>query len=248
MDAAQVFGRTAAEYDTVIPFFRSFGERLVDFVGVQAGDDVLDLAAGRGAATFPALARGAHVTATDLSPEMVEAMRSDGITSARVMDAQAPEGTYDVILCAFGVMFLPERPTAFANWRHALRDGGRLGLSVPTGANEEMMFFGQVAKDFVDVPPPAPIADLGAELEAAGFTDVEHRDDEVEFVFPDEEAWWRWVNSQGQRYVIDQVAPDRVGELKERCFERLRPSGQPDGYHLLQRARYTRCQSFQTGS
>ncbi|HVF74440.1 MAG TPA: class I SAM-dependent methyltransferase [Acidimicrobiales bacterium] len=249
MDFVQVFGRAAADYDSVIPFFRTFGERLVDYVDVQPGDDVLDLASGRGATVFPALARGAGVVATDLAPEMVEALRADGV-DARLMDAQEPEGNadYDVVLCAFSVGFLPDRATAFANWRRVLRNGGRVGLSVPTGANDEMMFFGDVAKQFVAMPPPFPPGDIRAELTAAGFTGVEEHDDEALFVFPDEEAWWRWVNSQGQRAAIERVPADRLDAFKEACFERLRPSRQPDGYHLVQRARYTRCQSFHTGS
>lgn len=247
MDFVKVFGRTAADYDSVIPFFRTFGERLVEYLDVQPGEDVLDLASGRGATVFPALGRGANVLATDLAPEMVEGLRGDGV-DARLMDAHSPEGTYDVVVCAFGVMFLPDRPGAFARWRGVLRDGGRLGLSVPTGANEELMFFGDVARQFTDMPPPPPPPDLDAELAQAGFTRIEHLDDEAEFVFPDEEAWWRWINTHGQRGLIDALSADDVDRLRAACFERLRPSRQPDGYHLVQRARYTRCQSFHTGS
>lgn len=54
---AAVFGRAAAAYDSVIPFFARFGERLVERAGIQPGDRVLDVGCGRGAALFPAAER-----------------------------------------------------------------------------------------------------------------------------------------------------------------------------------------------
>lgn len=253
-DAAAVFGRVAAEYDTVIPFFRRFGERLVDVAGVQAGDEVLDIAAGRGAATFPALARvgdGGRVVATDAAEAMVRHLASDldGVAnaSARVMDAQAldfPDESFDVVLCAFGVMFFPDRGRALAEWRRVLRPGGRVGVSVPMGANDELMFFGDVARTYAGravrpLPtPPAPF-ELRPLLEDAGFVDIEEVDDEQEFTFPDEQAWWAWLRTQGQRVFLDALPPDAVDDLREECFTRLRPHRTPDGFLLRQRARYT---------
>jgi SAM-dependent methyltransferase len=253
--AAAVFGRAAADYDTVIPFFRTFGERLVEVAGVGPGDEVLDLAAGRGAATFPALARvgeAGRVVATDLADAMVEHLIADldGVPngSAVVMDAQEPDfpdESFDVVLCAFGVMFLPDRAAALGEWRRVLRPGGRLGVSVPMGANEELMFFGDVARTYLDratgpLPtPPAPF-DLRSVVEEAGFVDVVEVDDEQEFVFPDEDAWWAWLQSQGQRVFLEALPADAIEDLKQECFERLRPHRRPDGGYLLrQRARYT---------
>ena len=251
---AGVFGRAAGVYDSVIPFFRRFGERLVETVGVEPGDSVLDIAAGRGATTFPALARvgdGGRVVATDLAPEMVSALSADlasvANASAVVMDAQSldfPDGSFDVVLCAFAVMFLPDRAAALAEWRRVLRPGGRLGVSVPMGANEELLFFGDVARTFAGravrpLPTPPQPFKLAPELEVAGFHDIEEADDELEFVFSDEEAWWAWLQSQGQRVFLEALPPDAVEDLKAECFARLRPHRAVDGFHLLQRARYT---------
>lgn len=252
--AAGVFGRAAGVYDSVIPFFRRFGERLVETVGIEPGDAVLDIAAGRGATTFPALARvgdRGRVVATDLAPEMVSALSTDLASapnaSALVMDAQSldfADGSFDVVVCAFAVMFLPDRAAALAEWRRVLRPGGRLGVSVPRGANEEMLFFGDVARTFAaravrPLPTPPQPFELAPELERAGFHDIREEDDELEFVFPDEEAWWAWLQSQGQRVFLEALPPDAVEDLKAECFARLRPHRAADGFHLFQRARYT---------
>ena len=48
---------------------------LVRACGVKPGDRVLDVAAGSGNAAIPAAAAGAIVTASDLTPELFDAVR-----------------------------------------------------------------------------------------------------------------------------------------------------------------------------
>src|SRR4051794_39342550 len=49
------------------------GPRLVDACRIGPGTRVLDVAAGTGNASIPAALAGAHVTASDLTPELLEA-------------------------------------------------------------------------------------------------------------------------------------------------------------------------------
>ncbi|MFZ2035257.1 MAG: hypothetical protein WAW53_16015, partial [Candidatus Dormiibacterota bacterium] len=51
---AGLFSRTADTYDSVLPFFTYFGERMVTAAAVAPGDHVLDVACGLGASLFPA--------------------------------------------------------------------------------------------------------------------------------------------------------------------------------------------------
>ena len=60
--------------------FVYFGPRLVDGVGVEPGQRVLDIASGRGAILFPAAERagvGGHVEGIDLAEGMVQAVNAD---------------------------------------------------------------------------------------------------------------------------------------------------------------------------
>src|SRR4051812_49997535 len=56
-------------------FLLPLGPQLVDACGITAGARVLDVASGTGNAALPAAARGATVTASDLTPELLEAGR-----------------------------------------------------------------------------------------------------------------------------------------------------------------------------
>src|SRR5690348_13355421 len=54
----------------------ALGHRLVAAAGIGPGDRVLDVAAGAGNVALPAAAAGAEVTASDLTPELLEAGRA----------------------------------------------------------------------------------------------------------------------------------------------------------------------------
>lgn len=73
---AQLFDAVAVSHETVgPPFFDHFGALLVDHVGVSPGDRVLDLAAGSGSVSIPALSAcgpEGSLVAHDLSELMVD--------------------------------------------------------------------------------------------------------------------------------------------------------------------------------
>src|SRR3954453_14414674 len=56
-------------------FLLPLGPRLVDALDIAAGARGLDVAAGTGNAAIPAAQRGARVTASDLTPELLDAGR-----------------------------------------------------------------------------------------------------------------------------------------------------------------------------
>ena len=81
---------------------------------------VLDVAAGTGNASIPAAQRGAHVTASDLTPELLQAGARAAEASATELEwvtADAEElpfedESFDVVMSSIGVMFAPhhQRP------------------------------------------------------------------------------------------------------------------------------------------
>jgi len=95
--------------------------------------NVLELAAGTGVVTrrlAMALPHSVFIVATDLSQPMLDHAASVG-TSRPVEWRQADanhlpfdKASFDVVVCQFGVMFLPDKARAFAEARRVLRRGG----------------------------------------------------------------------------------------------------------------------------
>ncbi len=106
------------------------------------GQRVLDVACGTGLATFDAaLAVGTegHVTGVDISGEMIgmaaQRAESRGVSNAafRRMDAQRldfADGTFDAVICALGLMYVPEPEQTLREIRRVLRPGGEATFTV----------------------------------------------------------------------------------------------------------------------
>lgn len=131
--------------DRMIP---ELGARLVTLAQVQAGDEVLDVAAGSGNAALPAAAAGAIVTALDITPTLLEigSQRASaaGLNIAWVVgDAEAlpfAESSFDRVLSCVGVQFCSNHDAAAAELVRVCRPGGRIALIAWTREG----FIGQV--------------------------------------------------------------------------------------------------------
>src|ERR1700693_3416893 len=67
----------SGDYPSMVEtFLLPLGPALVQACGISAGDVVLDVAAGTGNASIPAAKAGADVTASDLTPELLDAGRA----------------------------------------------------------------------------------------------------------------------------------------------------------------------------
>src|SRR6185436_6663644 len=101
-------------------FLLPLGPRLVEACGIGPDMRVLDVAAGTGNASLPAAGRGATVTASDLTPELLEAGRrraeSAGLHLGWIeADAERlpfEDASFDVVISSIGVMFAPHHRSA----------------------------------------------------------------------------------------------------------------------------------------
>ena len=136
------------------------GETLCEALDLRAGQNVLDVACGNGAATLAAARRFCKVTGLDYVPSLLaraeERARAERLDVALVEgDAEAMpfiDGQFDAALSTFGVMFTPDHARAARELVRVVRPGGKIGLSswTPDG------FIGQVfALVGRTVPPPA---------------------------------------------------------------------------------------------
>ena len=154
---------------------------------------ILETAAGTGIVTRAVhkAVPQAQIVATDVNPAMLEyaanALKSESVSfrAANALDLPFDAGSFDLVLCQFGVMFFPDRVRANREARRMLRPDGhyllvtfnRLELNpVPKAAQEAVnAFFPHDPLEYMERGPfcyTDPMRIKG-DLLAAGFTDVE---------------------------------------------------------------------------
>jgi demethylmenaquinone methyltransferase/2-methoxy-6-polyprenyl-1,4-benzoquinol methylase len=153
------------------------------------GARVLEIGCGTGAVTEKLIARGAHVTAVDQNPEMLERARVRLVHSsagtitfvertASEIDA-FPEGSFDAVVACLSLSEMSERERAFVLKcaQRVLRPGGVIAIADEVRPRS---FTNRVLQAVVRKPQAAlgwlvvrsvssPISDLAAEVSTAGF-------------------------------------------------------------------------------
>jgi SAM-dependent methyltransferase len=117
-------------------FLLPLGPRLVEVAGIGPGQRVLDVAAGTGNASLPAARTGADVTASDLTPELLEAGRkraeAEGLqlewAEADAENLPFEDESFDVVMSSIGVMFAPHHQAAADQLVRVCKPGGTIAL------------------------------------------------------------------------------------------------------------------------
>lgn len=126
----------SGDYAAIAELVTDVGERVVQRAGVRAGSNVLDVAAGTGNASIPAARAGAHVIATDLTPELFtagrERARRAGVElewiPADAEDLPFEDDRFDYVLSSLGVQFAPRHEVVASELVRVCRPGGTIAL------------------------------------------------------------------------------------------------------------------------
>jgi ubiquinone/menaquinone biosynthesis C-methylase UbiE len=159
LKARQQAAWSSGDYALIGTTLQIVGEDLCEALDVRSGHKVLDVAAGNGNASLAAARRWCEVVATDYVTALLERASERAAAERlaiefRQADAEAlpfADGSFDVVVSTFGVMFTPDQERAASEMLRVCRRGGKIGLAnwTPDG------FIGQLFKTIGQHVPPS---------------------------------------------------------------------------------------------
>jgi ubiquinone/menaquinone biosynthesis C-methylase UbiE len=234
----------AAGYDKQ-RYVRVRASRLVELVGLHNGEQVLDVATGTGWAALAAartVGAAGQVVGVDLTPAMLEQARRKA-EMARLTNIDFREGdaqqldftpdSFDAVLCASALSFLPDMLAALREWQRVTKQGGRVAFSTsgdtlfqPMGTmfNAHLERYGvllprqQRNQGFMD---PEQCRDL---LREAGCEHIEVHTEQLGYYLSDVDEYWEdtvaWNGSRRGR--ISQIPPEKIEQFKAEHLAEVR--------------------------
>ena len=228
---------------------------MVDALGLQAGHEVLELAAGTGEVGFLAAEQiepGGTLISSDFVPEMITVAQTRaerlGITNVRFrqIDAESidqPAASLDGVLCRWGYMLMADGEAALRETRRILRPGARVALAAWAGPGEnpwaaiptrELVGRGHMEPADPDAPGQFAWARNGIieeRLNGAGFG--EHEIDVVDFIvgYPSFDEWIATQRDLASRFreTLDRLDAAEHDDVMATVREQVLPFVQEDG-------------------
>ncbi|THF84844.1 methyltransferase domain-containing protein [Deinococcus sp. KSM4-11] len=201
------FDNLAASYDRM-GFLTLTAQFVADQLDVRVGQEVLDVMTGTGSVALALAAKtepGGRVVGADLSDGMLSVARSraGGLQNVSFVQADATalpfgDASFDVVVCASGLFFVPDMVAALREWRRVVRPGGTVVVSsygqglmgdLPGRWRARLGAHG-VTPGF---PPLGRIPNQDAACDlfvAAGLAEVTVEQTDVPYVLPDVDTRW----------------------------------------------------------
>jgi 2-polyprenyl-3-methyl-5-hydroxy-6-metoxy-1,4-benzoquinol methylase len=125
----------------VASFWHRFGRQTVEKINLDAGQNILDVCCGSGGSAIPAaqaVGPTGHVIAVDLADKLLQLGRSKansiGLANiefhwADMLSLGYPDECFDVVVCVFGIFFVPDMVAATKELWRMVRPGGKLAIT-----------------------------------------------------------------------------------------------------------------------
>ncbi len=237
----ELYAGNAAGWDKWAEVLADQAERLnlplIEAGGIATGMDVLDLASGAGEPALTAartVGPTGHVTATDLSPEMLKIVERraaaagiDHVTcqSADMEGLPFPDRRFDRVICRFGIMYSPNPNRALGEMRRVLKRGGQVALMVwgPTSTNSLLWTVFEVANRMTQLYADDDVVHpfcYGAEgslaplMSEAGLVGVEEREVRFQPKIKQGVPFWTPILEMNFHAAIAKLGTDQRAELE----------------------------------
>ena len=214
-----------------------------EFVGVQAGQQALDVGAGTGALTTELGRRGVEAAAADPSPSFVAALGRRlpeiDVRAAGAEELPWPDESFDAVLAQLVLTFMNDAPRGVAEMRRVVRSGGVVAACMWDRHGMEMLAAVHRTQRVVSDSGPTEARTLYRSREeieglfaGVGFADVQTELLEVECEYTGfDEFWNALADGAGPAGVwVKALDEERRGAAHE---ELRRQVGSPGGAFTL---------------
>lgn len=243
--AATTYNAAADFYDhPTNTFWERYGRRTVERIGLIPGQRVLDVCCGSGASALPAarmVAPNGSVVAIDLAENLLALAREKAkqlnLTNIDFRPGDMTHlafeaGTFDVVMCVFGIFFVPDMEVALRELERVLRAGGKLAITTwgprffepATSAfwNSVRRVRPDLYKSFNPWDRISEVDDLRSLLEPLGFEALEIVAESGSQPVNSPEDWWPMVIGSGYRGTVDQLDPEQREQVRKENLDFIR--------------------------
>ncbi len=233
------FGALAPTYDRM-GFLTLTAQHLAQAAALQPGMRVLDVATGTGTVALEAarvVGPAGSVVGLDLSAAMLEKARAragaEGVTfqTGDAMSLPFADASFDAVLCASALFFMPDLVAALREWGRVLKPGGRVGFTAfapglmaplppmwaaalaPHGLKPQGPPIGRL-------PSPEKAREL---LEGAGYSDIRAEVDFVPYRLETAEHRWDDIEAGLEGLPLAGMSPEMVADIRVGHLADLQP-------------------------
>jgi ubiquinone/menaquinone biosynthesis C-methylase UbiE len=232
------FNAAADAFDNSALGFRDyFGRKTVEKLNLGGGARVLDVCCGTGSSAIPAaelVGPSGFVIGIDLADKLLalarekarqRALQNIAFRAADMLELDYTAESFGVVLCVFGISFVPDMPAAVRQLWRLVRPGGKLaittwGRNVLEPANG--LFWRSVRELRSELPIPSnpwdSIADpkgLRQMLRDGGAKEVEVIAENKWHPIRSPEDWWTIVLGSARRKGIERLTTEEVTAVRE---------------------------------
>jgi ubiquinone/menaquinone biosynthesis C-methylase UbiE len=235
--AASTYSAAADHYERpALGFWDRWGAGTVSRLALSPGDAVLDLCCGAGGSALPAaraVGPGGRVLGLDLAVPLLELARAkaarERLTNVEFRQGDAtrtglPSGSFDAVVCVFGVFFARDMPGFVAEMWRMVRPAGTLAITTwgPGWCEPASTVFWDFVRDaepslyrafnpWDEITTPDALSRLFARagIEAAS---AEPAAGEHDLARP--EDFWDIVLGSGYRGTVDALRPEQTEAVR----------------------------------